>query len=326
MKKVFKIVWLLLLVLLVLVVGRVWLSWAVTINLLVSEGAWRPLQLVTRQPVVEEVVVNSDSGRRLVVRVYRPSGTTETGLVIYTPFIGGGLDDPRLVNLAETFSRAGLVVAVPWREVDKLVVDGDDIDDVVATVDWLLNEMPQVGIFGISYGTGPVFAAAADERVRDKVRFVVGLNGYYDLGNVVDFINSGRYEYGEVVGQQQPDEYAQEIIDNTLAVYGGSIDVFLASAEFERLRISLSPAQAVEKLRGEVFIVHSATDTFIPYTESMRLRDALLAEGVPVSFVLTDVIEHGQYRPVNVANAWRYYLPAGRDFANLVSRLLRLYR
>jgi hypothetical protein len=312
------------------------LAAAVTVNLLIPEGAWRPLQLLTRQPTRYDDPIASLSGRQLTIRMYSPAqpvaSQTQTGMVIYTPFIGGGLDDPRLVNLAETFARAGFVVAVPWRESEVLTVNRNDKEDVISTILFLqksvitpenqLVPIERIGLFGISYGNGPVVAAVADKRVRQMVPFIISLNGYYDLTHAIEFIRTGQYSYRDIIESRQSDPYTREVLVNTLAAYQyDDLDSFLVSAEFAELHQTLSPSQLIGQLDTEVFIIHSTDDTYIPYTESLHFRDAVSGQ-LPVTFALTDVISHGTYRPFTVANLQRYYLPAVRDFYRLVLQLL----
>jgi len=290
------------------------LAAAVTVNLLVPAGNWRPLIWLTAKPAQEDFTVASGSGRELAVRVYRPRSADAadqlTGLVIYSPFTGGGLDDDRLVNLASTMARAGFLVATPWHARSAPVIDPADVEDVVSSVEFLISQgAGQVGLFGISYGNGPVFVAA-DRLGEVRVPFIVSLNGFYDLQNFVDFIRS-----------DQADPFTGEVLDNTLALYADDLDSFLASAEFENLRLAVSPSVVAERFGGTVYLIHSTDDPFIPSTESVHLRAALRNAQV-VLFSLTDVIQHGSYRPLTPKNSLRYYWPAARSFTRLVQHLM----
>jgi dipeptidyl aminopeptidase/acylaminoacyl peptidase len=235
-------------------------------------------------------------------------------MIIYTPFIGGGLEDERLVNLAETWARAGFVVAVPWRESDTLIVSTKDIEDLVVTIEYVAENfnVKQVGLFGISYGAGPTFAAAADSRVRDVVPFVISLNGYGDLNEVIRFISTGEYSYGEIAGTLTPHSYPGEILEATLQ----------AGIRLNRLGDALSPIEQLEQVDADIYIVHSTADIFIPYTESMRLHDAARREGLKSKLLLTEFVEHGTYRPLSPVTIWRYYLPAVSGLYSIVSSLV----
>ncbi len=290
----------------------------VTLNLLVPEGSWRPLAWVTREPLIEKHEVLSSSGKTLQVDVYQPAGKrVETAMVIYTPLIGGGVEDKRLVNLAETFARAGLLVAVPGREGDPLLISSADTEDIVTTVEWLGNnkEVRSFGLFGISYGSGPTMAAAVDERIEAEVDFVVSLNGYYDLKNVIDFANSGEADLHE---------YVLEVVQANAEAVGVGPKALTASKEFKSLREELSPMSHLGELTGSLFIIHSKADRFIPYTESLQLNEA--RSGGKTDLVLTDVIDHGNYKPMTWNNLWKFYRPAVVDFTRMVKEMLGEHR
>ena len=118
---------------------------ATTINLLIPKGDWRPLEIFSRKPIKEELVIESLSGRKLTIQIWRPekpAKKSSPALIIYMPIIDGASDDPRLMNLANTFARAGFVVASPWRSEDPFIMNLKDIDDVVSTVLFLYRFAP----------------------------------------------------------------------------------------------------------------------------------------------------------------------------------------
>lgn len=284
---------------------------ALAINVLIPKGHWRPLQWATWKPSTQDTELMSESGRLLAIRTYRPTQPSRTGVIIYTPFIGGGLNDERLVNLAETLARAGFTVATPVPHEKDNVISNRDIADVLAATESLLKEVPAVGLFGISYGNGPVFATAA--RFQEQVPFIISLNGMYDLQHLVAFIETGNFSYQNISGHTEPHPYTKEVLDNTRRSH--------SSETIQHLRQVLSPATYVSSITAPVFLIHARSDAFIPYTETMRLRDAL-APHTSVSFMLTDVIEHGAYHKLNMQNLKTRYLPAATGFYTTARRLL----
>ena len=58
---------------------------------------------------------------------------------------------------------------------------------------------------------------------------------------------------------------------------------------------ALSPDQAIDGLRGEIYIIHDRGDAFIPYVESRRLRDALVGRE-RVHFTEVSLFEHVEPR------------------------------
>ncbi len=315
---------------LILLTIPLWLSLAITINLLVPSGAWRPLSLVTAKPSHGDTTINSNSGRELIVRIYAGHSADRGGLVIYTPFIGGGLDDERLVNLAETFARAGFVVAIPWHGEATLTVNQKDSEDVVATILHLQQETgsSRVGIFGISYGSGPAAAAVIDDRVAQDISFLVSLNGFANLDSLVAFVRTGHSEYQGTTINRKPHSYTQELLDNTLAANQETdIEQFLTSSRYRQLHQSLSPAfllaSDIEQTSlPPVFLIHSTDDAYIPYTETLQLHDRLSTNGRASLLALTDVVQHGTYRQITFTTLRTQYLPTTLDFTRLVRTLL----
>jgi pimeloyl-ACP methyl ester carboxylesterase len=57
----------------------------------------------------------------------------------------------------------------------------------------------------------------------------------------------------------------------------------------------LSPSRVIDRIRGELFIIHDRSDAFIPYVESRRMRDALEGRG-NVRFTEVALFEHVEPR------------------------------
>lgn len=303
-------------------------SIAVTINLIVPDGVWRPYELFTKKPLREEHRFVSTSGRDLVLQTHIPArrGHTAPAMIIYTPLIGEGINDNRLTNLADTFAQAGFVVAIPWRSTEHLVVGPKDTQDIVSTIQFLKENkelnISDVGLFGISYGNGPVIAAAADDAVKEDISFVVSFAGYYETDNLLGFIDTGTFEYGDIRGTLVPDPYTYEVLGNTLTFYDTTTNTLLNDPAYKKFRDELSPAQYVSGLDIDFYIIHSIGDTTIPYTESLRLADSVDAR-VPGHFSLNSTFEHGKYKDLTLTNIRKHYLPSFFDFYRIILDLMK---
>ena len=66
-------------------------------------------------------------------------------------------------------------------------------------------------MIGFSYGAGPMLIAAADPRLERRLKFVVSFGGYYDLVQVIKFVTTGYYQYGEEKGYTKPSDYTRWI-------------------------------------------------------------------------------------------------------------------
>jgi len=73
---------------------------------------------------------------------------------------------------------------------------------------------------------------------------------------------------------------------------------------------ALSPLGQVHRLRAALLVVHSTDDPFIPYTESLRLLDAL-PPGTRVRWALVDSLRHAVPAELDLKTFFRHYLRDG---------------
>ncbi len=311
----------------------------VFVNIAVQEGNWRPLQLISRKPTIEKHVILSSSDRVLEADLYLPAGKKQhAAFVVVAPFAHGGLQDPRLVNLAMTFSRAGFAVLIPWHEKGQ-VLQPKEVEDVIASF-MFLQKHPRVntariGLFGISYGTGPVMLAAVDRRIQDNVQFLVSFNGYYDLRTAMRFVITGDYEYKGVSGHVEPEQKKRDLLRDNLKTRGVSAEIIdrlmdepenfntiLASIPGleEELRL-FSPAAVVSDLKAPLLINHNVDDLAIPHTESLRFADAA-QEIVPTTLSITSIFVHGDIKPISRKTLVEDYIPSLSGIFKFLYQLL----
>jgi pimeloyl-ACP methyl ester carboxylesterase len=176
-----------------------------------------PLDRVTPAPS-RETVTYPGGGRTMTAYLYQPGGGgAETGIVLVHGVNETGKDDPRIVWLAKLFARVGFSVLTPdFQGFKSLTVRTSDVEELVASVQYLANRRTvvrtrQVGLVGFSFGAGPTIVAAADARLRGRVRFVVSFGGYYDLEDVITFVTTGSYGFDGVHGQMTPNPYTRWI-------------------------------------------------------------------------------------------------------------------
>ena len=110
-----------------------------------------------------------------------------------------GKDDPRVREAAALLSRAGFDVAVPTIPgLTRGRLGSEDVEPVVAAL--AARAEPSV-VVAVSVGAGPALLAAADPRVRDRVRAVLSLGGYASASEVVRFWLTGAYGYDGLGGR-----------------------------------------------------------------------------------------------------------------------------
>ena len=160
---------------------------------------------VTPAPILDRRLIQI-SGKTLEADFYWPQVQgVRPGLLLNHGLIDTGKDDPRLVWLARRLAQAGFVVMVPdFRGMRNFRVGIEDVEEIVNAFHYLGTLRRQVdtdrlGMMSFSYGAGPTLIAAADRRIREKVKFIVTFGGYYDLKSVVSFLITGVYP-GEEAG------------------------------------------------------------------------------------------------------------------------------
>jgi pimeloyl-ACP methyl ester carboxylesterase len=160
-----------------------------------------------------------------------PEGV-KAGIVLVPGVVAAGKDDARLVALAYTLARLQFAVLVPdLRSLRKYRVRKRNVREVADAFRYLISRpglAPQgrAGIAGFSYGAGPVLLAALQPDVRDQVRFIVTLGGYYDLRSIVTYFTTGYYR-DEISGKwlyQEPHPYIKWVftLSNTDLLESGA--------------------------------------------------------------------------------------------------------
>ena len=139
-------------------------------------------------------------GRSYRGDLYRPGEPPLAGIVLVPGVAERGKDDPRLVAFATTLALARFLVLVPeLPNLRTFRVRAEDAQGVADAFSQLLSrsEFPtrgRAGIGAFSYAVGPMVLAALDPAIRERVDFVLGVGGYYDLHPVITFFTTGYFQ------------------------------------------------------------------------------------------------------------------------------------
>lgn len=224
----------------------------------------RPLQegifsRLTPEPLVMTVAYPGEH-RQMEANLYMiPDGKRRGGVILVHGVNEVGKEDPRMVWIARIFARAGFVVLVPdFLGFKSLKLRAEDSSEMVDSFLYLssrkdLVHPDKIGLIGFSYGAGPTLIAAADPRIRDQVHFVVSFGGYYDLVNLIRFVTTGFYEYGEKQSYMRPSDYDRWIFLKY------NLDL-LSDAEDKSVLARIAEAKA----RGEAVDASSLTTHLTP--------------------------------------------------------------
>ena len=190
-----------------------------------DEAAWvledlaaeeRPSRLKERTPdPVRRPVAYAIQGRDYQGDLYLPGESPLAGIVLMPGVAARGKDDHRLVAFATTLARTRFLVLVPdLPNLRALRVRAEDAQDVADAFSHLLSrsQFPthgRIGIGAFSYAVGPAVLAALDPAIRERVDFVLGVGGYYDLEQVITFFTTGYFQKEGEWHYLEPNRYGK---------------------------------------------------------------------------------------------------------------------
>ena len=156
------------------------------------------LAALTPRPVHEETSFMT-GGEEHAADLYRPLQGARAGIVLVPGVAARGRRDARVVAMANTLARLDFTVLVPdMPGARRFRMRASDVREVADSFAWLASRPAlappgHIGIAGFSYGAGPVLLAALQPDIREQVRFVLAVGGYYSLENVVTYLTTGYY-------------------------------------------------------------------------------------------------------------------------------------
>lgn len=196
---------------------------ALALEDIAAGGGWSRLKEQTPPPT-RRTIEYTIAGRAHTGDVYRPAQGARAGIVLVPGVVPAGKDDARLVALAATLARLRFAVLVPEiPSLRRLQVRTKNVREVADAFRYLasrpdLAPVGRAGIAGFSFGAGPVLLASLQPDIRDRVRFILTVGGYYDLRNVVAYFTTGAYPGPSGRrAYRPPDPYAEWIFTRSNA-------------------------------------------------------------------------------------------------------------
>ena len=130
-------------------------------------------------------------------RLYKPEGRFRRTVLLMPGVHRDGIDESRLVGLAEDLAGTGYnVMTVAAPDLQKFKVTPEVTDVIEDAIRWT-SEQPQfttdgkIGVLGISFTGGLSIVAAGRASVRDRVAFVMSFGGHGDLSRAMHYLTSG---------------------------------------------------------------------------------------------------------------------------------------
>ncbi len=265
----------------------------------------KPLHLLTNQPKHEQIKFADG----IVADLYLPNSlTAKPALIIAMGVRTNEKDKPILLGFADTLARLGYVVMWPRLEaLDREEIKFESPQTFIASFQYL-EERPEVdknriSFVGFSVGSSLAMVAAESPSINDQVRSLIFFGGYY---NIIDYLTSLGISSMVVDGQKVPWiphegalNHAKGILEKEGVDQGQFISGNLKDDDIKKLLI-YSPDQNLASYKAPIFILHEKGDTYVPYAESVKLKQALEAmpagrQGkVPIVYHQANLFEHVQ--------------------------------
>lgn len=180
----------------------------------------------TTPPPVRKPVFYVMDGRARSGDLYLPgTGKPLAGIVLVPGAVPHGKDDARLVAFATTLARTRFAVLTPEMEGFRaLRIQPGDARAVADAFGYLAGRPElapggRAGIAAFSYATGPAVLAAMQPDIREHVRFVAGVGGYYDLERTVGYFSTGYFRHEGRWHYLRPDDYGKMVFVKSSSPY-----------------------------------------------------------------------------------------------------------
>lgn len=195
----------------------------------------------------------SSRGGPVYLDIYEPTSPippipgAREGLVLI-PGVGDNRQVPQLINLSQSLARIGIVVEeLTTTTLIENNIAAVDSDAVVQAFNYL-SRWPgvganRVGIAGFSGGGTLACLAAADPRIRDRVKFVAMFGSYFNAETVLQVYGRRAITVNGKTVPWQPAQYPLEVLANVVASALPQLDGQLIISAFLPGGQPLTPAQ-----------------------------------------------------------------------------------
>ncbi len=260
--------------------------------------AWAP---VADTPVTRESPHFPRHDGEQIVDLYHPVGKKDlaAGLVLVPGLNPEAHRDERLVRVAESMARVGVMVAVPHSDhIAAQRFHPDDISRIADTFHFLARhnavDENRIGLSGFSVAGS--YAIRAATTLGDQPAVVHAFGPYYDVSTLLVDILSHTTVENEDVRSWEPDPYVTAIAENLLAADDAPDDLSDDSYTKEQPAMSRDEARAivtalsedqlatlhdislapvVDQLRTPLILMHDQHDRLIPVEASRHIRAGL---------------------------------------------------
>ncbi|MDP7263941.1 MAG: alpha/beta hydrolase [Candidatus Thermoplasmatota archaeon] len=237
-----------------------------------------------------------------------------------------GYNDPRLVHFANNLAICGFEVHTPHLEgMTNLDFRFTDVETLVEMAE-SISKHKNFGVIGFSAGATYGLILAAQEKVREKIGFVLAAGAYYSLENLLERVLSdpdsdiyarlilswGARECLDLSGNdanmlegilgdycKKEDNFTFEeksLIERIakLSAEGLVLDWWWARAD-QLCKLDLSLSSYLSHIKARVFLMHAAGDQLISAEETLKIHEELTKSGRQVDMNLSTSKGHIAY-------------------------------
>lgn len=287
----------------------------------------KPLGLVSGSPDHRWVELGSINGKIVGDLYIPPYGDQRPALIVAMGIKTAEDDKPLILNFSDTLARLGYVVFWPRLEaLDKGIALPEEAETFIKSFQYLSTKdfiNPQkISFMGFSVGSSVAMRAAEDHQINDQVHALIFFGGYFD---VFDYYVSLATKTTRLNGQilawnPAPDavDHAKGLLETRKA--NQMVKIFEATSSSQAYDLiknapqdevdglkKYNPKENLDDFKAKIFILHDRADVYVPYTESIRLNQAL--GGMDQTFLLIDLFEHVQpNRPIKFGELFKLYV------------------
>jgi hypothetical protein len=225
-------------------------------------AARRVADLDTTRISEREIMVPTRRGP-MRARLYEPSGPHTRAALLTSGLHASGIDEPRLVRLAQQIAASRIAVVTPdIPELSRFEIAPAITDAIEDAGGWLATDATlapdhMAALMGISFSGGLSIVAAGRPSLANRVAYVFSLGGHDDLARVLRYLCTGReprpmpdVQLGSAATDNQfvlpPHDYGVAVILLSLA------DRVVPAAQVERLRAGVRQYLWASALDGGV--------------------------------------------------------------------------
>lgn len=248
-----------------------------------------------------------------------------------------GYNDDRLVAFAQDLALCGFRVYTPnMIGLCSLDFQFSDIETLVADITSAGKRGAQVGIIGFSVGATYGLIAAAQERIREKIGFVLAAGGYYSFDDLLDnalkdpdsdiyarlVLAYGARDVLNIPKKQRRmfecimmeyclredsfTEAEKKIIKKVGKMStSGEVRSWWKERREQYRKLDLSGNPYLSNVKAPVFLMHATGDKLLPSEGTMKIHKELMKRGKVAGMNLNESDEHLSYVGANFIGLYK---------------------